>query len=55
MTRKHFIAFADDIRKTGEWYTKVQRQTILRMLARSNPQFDKARFCEAAGWEQTDV
>lgn len=51
MTRKHFIQFADEIAKSGEWYTQVQRDTLLRMLARSNPNFDKARFCKRAGWE----
>lgn len=50
MTRKHFIAFADEIAMTGLEWSVPQRRLILRMLKRSNPNFDRERFMLRAGW-----
>lgn len=52
MTRKHFIQFADDIRLSGFDWPETHREIIIRMLKKTNPNFDEGRFRKCAGWSE---
>lgn len=47
MTRKHFVAIADALARSEASRETVQ--AVASELARFNPNFDRARFVDAAG------